>query len=64
MTPKAYALLTLLAVVLATAWASAAPAPASAAPPKRPCTFQALPGGRTLVTCPRTVLGPAKGRVP
>jgi hypothetical protein len=56
-TPKAYALLTLLAVVLATAWASAAP-------PRRPCTFQALPDGRTLVTCPRPVLGPAKGRVP
>lgn len=47
MTPRAWGLLALLAVVLATAVASAAPAR------PRPCVFTTLADGTTMVVCPR-----------
>lgn len=58
MTPRAYALLALLATVLAVASAQA-----QDAPQRVRCTFQALPDGRLQITCPRGVQGPGKGRV-
>lgn len=60
MTPRAYALLALLATALALGGA----AQAQDAPQKPRCTFQTLPDGRLQITCPRGVQGPGKGRVP
>jgi hypothetical protein len=46
MTPRAYALAAVLAVLLACAAAAARPGP-------RPCTFTTLPDGTTMIRCPR-----------